>query len=217
MLRILEPEIMADREQSLAYANADFSSSNQSFVDRLLLDWPAKLHNVVDIGCGPGDVMLRLARARPDIRITAIDGSAAMIELAAQAVRRAGLESRIEFLQGYIPGLVLPELSYDAVLSKDLLHHLPDPTVLWSEAKRLGRQGAALFVMDLVRPATQQDARNIVESVAPHEPQILKDDFYNSLCAAFTIEEVEAQLRQAKLSLQVSKVSERHMLIKGSL
>jgi putative heme-binding domain-containing protein len=61
MLRTLEPEIMDDGEQSLAYANANFSTSNQWFVDHLLADYPEALHNVVDIGCGPCDVMLRLA------------------------------------------------------------------------------------------------------------------------------------------------------------
>jgi SAM-dependent methyltransferase len=217
MLRTLEPEIMADGEQSLAYAKADFSSSNQWFVDHLLADYTAALRNVIDIGCGPCDVMLRLAAARPDIRITAIDGSAAMIELARAAVRAARHEGRIAPMQGYIPGLALDEHSLDAILSKDLLHHLPDPMVLWSEARRLARQGAAVYVMDLIRPGTQQAARDIVETVAPREHPILKEDFYNSLCAAFTIEEAEAQLRQAGLLLEVTQISDRHMLIKGML
>lgn len=218
MLRTLEPEIMDDGEQSLAYAKADFSSSNQWFVDSLLADYPATaLHNVIDFGCGPCDVMLRLARERPDIRIIAIDGSPAMIELARASVRAAGQESRIVPMQGYIPGLALDEYSFDAILSKDLLHHLPDPIVLWNEARRLARQGAAIYVMDLIRPATKQAARDIVERVAPREHPVLKEDFYNSLCAAFTIEEAAAQVRQAGLPLEVVQVSDRHMLIKGVL
>ncbi|MBX3531635.1 MAG: class I SAM-dependent methyltransferase [Rhizobiaceae bacterium] len=217
MDRILEPEIMADAEQALAYANADFATSNQTFVDRLLAAGAPSLGNVVDIGCGPCDVMLRLAAARPDARIVAVDGSEAMIDLARKSVRAAGREAQITAMQGYIPGLALPEHSFDAVLSKDLLHHLPDPMVLWSEARRLGRSGATVHVMDLTRPATQQQARDIVEAVAPDEHPILKDDFYNSLCAAFTIEEVEAQLREAGLPLQVSRISDRHMLVAGLL
>ena len=217
MDRTLEPEIMADAEQSIAYASADFSTSNQHFVDHLVANYPKALRNVIDIGCGPCDVMLRLADACPDVRITAIDGSAAMIKLASQAVSHARHEARITVTQGFIPGLSLPEHSFDAVLSKDLLHHLPDPTVLWREAQRLGRPGAIVCVMDLIRPTTQQDARTIVDKVAPHEHPILKEDFYNSLCAAFTIEEVEAQLRHAGLPLQVSHVGDRHMLIEGVL
>jgi SAM-dependent methyltransferase len=208
---------MGDDEQSLAYANADFSSSNQWYVDHLLADYPEALRTVIDIGCGPCDVMLRLASARPDIRITAIDGSASMIELARAAVRAAGHETRIAPIQGCIPGLALDEHSFDAILSKDLLHHLPDPIVLWKEARQLARQDAAVYVMDLIRPDTQQAARNIVETVAPREHPILKKDFYNSLCAAFTIEEAKAQIRQAGLLLEVAQISDRHMLIKGIL
>jgi ubiquinone/menaquinone biosynthesis C-methylase UbiE len=217
MLRTLEPEIMGEREQSLAYANADFSTSNQWFIDHLIADYPEALNNVVDIGCGPCDVMLRLARARPDVCITAIDGSAAMIELATEAVLAENLGAHITLMQGRIPGLPLNEHSFDAILSKDLLHHLPDPMALWSESRRLGREGAIVYVMDLIRPPTQQVAHDIVETVAPHEHPILKEDFYNSLCAAFTIKEAEAQVRQARLPLEVAKISDRHMLIKGIL
>ena len=217
MLRILEPEIMADAVQVLAYANANFASSNQLFVDRLLAGNRKSLHNVIDMGCGPCDVMLRLADACPDIHITAVDGSAAMIELANQAVRAAGHEAQIVTMKGYIPGLALPEHDFDAILSKDLLHHLPDPMVLWGEAQRLGRPGAVVHVMDLIRPATPQLARNTVETVAPDEHPVLKEDFYNSLCAAFTIEEVEAQIVQAGLQLRVAEISDRHMLISGLL
>ena len=141
MLRTLEPEIMDDEHQALVYAQADFSTSNQWYVDHLMADYPDHMRTVVDIGCGPGDVVLRLAKAHADVCITAIDGSSPMIDLAREAVRTAKLQSRITPVQGYIPGLALEAESFDAILSKDLLHHLPDPMVLWNEARRLGRRG----------------------------------------------------------------------------
>jgi hypothetical protein len=64
---------------------------------------------------------------------------------------------------------------------------------------------------------TQQAAYDIVEAVSPHEHPILKEDFYDSLCAAFTMEEVKAQVRHAGLPLEVGRASDRHMLIKGVL
>jgi ubiquinone/menaquinone biosynthesis C-methylase UbiE len=217
MERTLEPELMQDEQQALAYARADFSASNQWYIDHLLQDYRRELRNVLDIGCGPGDVMLRLAIARPGVHITAVDGAEAMIALARAAVRGAGLDDRITLLQGRVPGLALPERSFDAVLSKDLLHHLPDPMVLWSEASRLGRPGAIVYVMDLMRPETLEAARTIVETVAAEEHPILKEDFYASLCAAFTLDEVEAQIENSGLPLAVSQVSERHMVIQGLL
>jgi ubiquinone/menaquinone biosynthesis C-methylase UbiE len=216
MLRVLEPEIK-DSEQARAYSRTDFSASNQFFVDELLRDYSDALRNVIDIGCGPCDAMLRLAHARPNILITAIDGSAAMIRVAREAVRDAGHEGRVSLLQGYIPGLPYDERSFDGILSKYLLHHLPNPMVLWSEAKRLGMAGAVVYVMDLIRPATPTRAQHIVETVTPNEHPILKEDFFNSLCAAFTIDEVKSQLREEGLPLEVVQISGLHMLIKGTL
>ena len=208
---------MEDAEQALAYANADFSTSNQWYVDHLLADFPKSLGKVLDIGCGPADVPVRLARAHSTIRITAIDGSAAMLAHAQRAVEAAGLQKRIATVRGYIPGLPFDEHGFDAVLSKDLLHHLPDPMALWSEARRLGRRGAAVYVMDLFRPDSPKAARMIVETIAGNEHPILKEDFYNSLCAAFTVEEVRAQVSRPGLGFDVIQISDRHMLIRGIL
>jgi ubiquinone/menaquinone biosynthesis C-methylase UbiE len=217
MNRILEPELMDDEEQSIAYARADFSASNQFFVDGVTRDCATQLHTVLDIGCGPGHVVIALARAAPDVTITAIDGSRPMIALARASVREAGLEHRISVTQGVVPGLPIGEHTFDAVLSKDLLHHLPDPTVLWSEVTRLGKPAAAVYVMDLVRPPTQAAAQCIVDAVAASESPILRQDFYNSLCAAFTVDEVRDQLAAARLDLQVAQVSDRHLVVKGFL
>ena len=59
----------------------------------------------------------------------------------------------------------------------------------------------------------------MVENLSPHEPEVLKQDFLNSLLAAFTPAEVREQLVQAGLSqqLQVDSLTERHMLISGIL
>jgi len=215
MERVLESELMDDELQSIAYARADFSASNQFFVDGFINDFPQRLRTAVDIGCGPGDVMIRLARALPDLHITAIDASAPMIALARGAVMTEGASDRIELVQGYVPGVALQAHSFDAVLSKDLLHHVPDPSVLWKEIARLARPGAVIYVMDLVRPSTPEEARRIVDRVAAREDPILREDFYNSLCAAFTVDELREQVAAAGLDLEVRQASDRHAIISG--
>jgi ubiquinone/menaquinone biosynthesis C-methylase UbiE len=217
MERILEPEIMEGAAEADAYARADFADSNQWYAEHFTTDYPQHLREIVDLGCGPADVPLRIARLAQKVRITAVDGSAAMLEFARGAVSKAKLADRITLHEGRLPGLRLPEHHFDAVLSKDMLHHLPDPQALWSEARRLARPGAAVYVMDLVRPDSPGAAREIVEQVAPNEHPILKEDFYNSLCAAFTVEEVRDQLAKAGLPLTVEKVTARHMRISGTL
>lgn len=218
MNRVLEPELMDDEAQSRAYAQADFGTSNQRFVDGLVLQFRPHLHRVVDLGCGPGDVDVRLSRAVPDALITAVDGSGPMVALARGAANAARLGHRISVIESVLPNLPLDPNSFDAVLSKDLLHHLPDPSALWREVKRLGRAGAAVYVMDLIRPATPDAARQIVQTVAGNEEPILREDFFNSLCAAFTMEEVIDQLRAVDLDhLQVTRSGDRHMVVHGVL
>ena len=208
---------MDDEEQSVAYAKADFSTSNQHFVDSLVRDCSAHLRNVVDIGCGPADVVIRLAKAAPDATITALDGSAPMIAIGRAAARAAGVEGRLVLLHTRIPGPPPDAHSFDAVLSKDLLHHLPDARVLWNEVKRLGKPGAAVYVMDLVRPPTPEAAEAMVQEGAGSEDPILQRDFYNSLLAAFTVDEVRQQVRDAGLDLTVSLTGVRHLLVRGVL
>jgi SAM-dependent methyltransferase len=215
--RIPEQELMDDEEQSIAYAAADFSTSNQFFVDGLVRDYPTHLRDVVDIGCGPADVVIRLALAAPDARITALDGSAPMIALGRTAARAAGVDDRLVLLHTRIPGPPPAPRAFDAVLSKDLLHHLPDPQILWNEVKRVGRPGAAVYVMDLVRPDSEDTAQAMVQEGAGSDDPILQRDFYNSLLAAFTLEEVRHQLRDAGLDLTVALAGPRHMLIKGHI
>jgi len=217
MERVTEPELMDDEQQSLAYAQADFSTSNQLYVDSLVRDFPDHLRAVVDIGCGPADVVIRLARAAPHAAITAIDGSAPMIALGRTAARAAGVDDRLTLLHTRIPGPPPAPQSFDAVLSKDLLHHLPDPRVLWHEVTRLGRPGAAVYVMDLVRPDSEDTARAMVKEGAGSEAPILQHDFYRSLLAAFTMDEVRAQVAAAGLDLTVGPIGVRHMVIKGVL
>ncbi|HTT01102.1 MAG TPA: class I SAM-dependent methyltransferase [Steroidobacteraceae bacterium] len=217
MDRILEPEIMDGRAAAVAYARADFSDSNAAYVKHLIEGFPEHLSRIIDLGCGPADIPLRIARAVRSAQITAVDGSAEMLAIAHDAARAAHLDGRVTLCRGRIPGLALPAHDFDAVLSKDMLHHLPDPQVLWQEARRLLRPGGLIYVADLIRPGSPLEAREIVTRVAAREDPILQEDFYNSLCAAFTVEEVRAQLRAAGLQLEVHHRGDRHMTIQGLL
>ena len=218
MKRLPEKEVMDDPAQATAYAKADFSGVNQSFVGRFIAAHPAAVRGaVVDLGCGPADIPIRLAQAAPAARITAVDASAPMLVLARRAVEKAGLSGRLALVEGYLPGLPLDAGSFDAVISNSLLHQLPDSAAFWSEVKRLARPGGAVFVMDLFRPASEAEARRIVASAAGGEDPVLQEDIYNSLLAAFSLEEVAAQLASAGLALKPVQASERHLLVSGTV
>ncbi len=220
MQRIPEPELMDEFEQARAYAEADFSEPNERFVALFAAKFPElRAGPVLDLGCGPGDIALRLARSFPGLDVHGLDGSGPMLAFGQARLRDdPDLAGRVRFLQGILPGAKLPLDAYDAIVSNSLLHHLHDPMVLWHAVLDHGAPGAAVLVMDLFRPDSTAVARGIVEAWAGGEPEVLKQDFYNSLCAAFTCDEVREQLAACGLAtLETSVVSDRHMIVAGRL
>ena len=218
MQRALEPELMDDPEQVLAYARADFEEENQGFVARFLECYPdLKDVHVLDLGCGPADIPIRLARALPECRVTGVDGSAPMIALGREAVRAAGLADRITLQCERFQDMALAEKA-DAVISNSLLHHVPNALQFWYALRQLAKPGAVVLVMDLLRPDSPEEAQALVDRYAAGEPAILRRDFYNSLLAAFTDDEVAAQLTEMNLSrLLIDVPDDRHWVVGGRL
>lgn len=218
MKRIPEPELMDDAAQARAYAHADFSEPHQAFVEHFRSCLPDhEPRRVLDLGCGPADISIRFARAYPACTVTGIDGAQAMLSFGCTAVEAAGLSARIRLLKLRLPAALPATVDFDTIISNSLLHHLAEPAVLWQTLKQVG--GAAVLIMDLLRPDSDQSAQALVEQYAGDEPLILRTDFYHSLLAAYRPEEIREQLQVAGLDhcLRTEVVSDRHLLIWGTL
>ncbi len=220
MERRPEPELMDDLAQARAYAEADFAAADQALVERFAAAFGPLAGRVVDLGCGPGGIPLRLARALPQATVIGVDGAAPMLALARAALRApeaAEAARRVTLLRAHLPALPLAPHSADAVFSNSLLHHLADPLDLWCTARAIARPGAPVFVCDLFRPASEAEAQQIVDAAGSSADPLLRRDFYCSLLAAYTPDEVQAQLATCGLvgALEVSTISERHLLVSG--
>lgn len=216
MDRVLEPELMDDPKQAEAYAQADFEEENQGFVERFREYFPEFAQGtVLDLGCGPADIPIRLARLYPDCRVIGIDASAPMIQLGERAVKAAGLAHRIT-LRCERHEEVADSRIADAAISNSLLHHLPNPLLFWQKLRQLVKPGAPVLVMDLLRPESPEAAQAIVDQYATGEPDILRRDFYNSLLAAFTEDEIGSQLARMNLTrLLIDIPDDRHWVVGG--
>jgi cyclopropane fatty-acyl-phospholipid synthase-like methyltransferase len=216
MDRVLEPEVMDDEAQVLAYAKADFAGVNQAFVERFRDYFPDFSEgHLLDLGCGPGDITVRLARALPACRITGVDASGPMIRLAEEMASKAGLTDRLSFRRERFQEIAGANIA-DAVVSNSLLHHLPNPLQFWHKLRMLVKPGSPVLIMDLLRPDSPEAARGIVEQYAPNEPEVLRRDFYNSLLASFTEDEIGTQLAQMNLTrLLIDVPDDRHWVVGG--
>lgn len=220
MLRIPEPELMLDEDQAVAYAGADFSASDGRFIERFKeIFGSLDAGEIIDLGCGPGNIALRMAEAFPGCTVTGVDGAAAMLDIArARAASMGSAASRTRFVETVLPSAVLPTGQATVVVSNSLLHHLHEPAGLWATIRRVAARNAAVLIIDLRRPESTDAAQEIVDTYARDEPEILRQDFYNSLLAAFEVDEVKGQLEAAGLvGLEVRAVGDRYLEVSGRM
>lgn len=211
-----EPEAMDLPEEAAAYAAADFSEVNAAFVARLIeLAGDLATALALDLGTGPGDIPLRLAGVKPAWTIAAADVSLPMLRLARAVLGNASI-ANVPLVCVDAKGAPLRDGSFDVVFSNSILHHINDTGRFWSEVARLTKPGALILMRDLARPETDEDAAGIVRTYSGTESALLQEEFYRSLLAAYSTDEVRAQLQFAGLgSLDVAMVSDRHMDIFG--
>lgn len=209
---------MNEAEQALAYANADFETPHNDFIQHFVTNFRHTNINgqVLDLGCGPADISIRFALTFPYCKIEGVDGAKNMLKHGRKEVTRQKLNQRIDLICGYLPKASLPRKYYDTIISNSLLHHLTDPMIMWDMINKYATPNSHIFVMDLMRPDSIQRAYDLVDQYAANEPAILKEDFFNSLCASYTADEVRDQLAQANLSsLKFEIISDRHFIVHG--
>ena len=106
MPRRPEPEeLMDDPGQALAYAEADFDEAHSAIVAAFDDYFPgAGLEGcVLDLGCGPGDIVFRMARAFPNWQITGLDAGENMLRCARQRLADEHGCGNVEFRHVYLP------------------------------------------------------------------------------------------------------------------
>jgi SAM-dependent methyltransferase len=121
---------------------------------------------VLEVGCGPGHLSIRMAR-QLGLDVTGLDLDPAMIEVARANADRAADDDRREpsFVLGDVASLPFPDASFDVVVSTLSLHHWADPRAGLSEIGRVLRPGGRALVWDL-RPGLVPLHRHVPDSLA---------------------------------------------------
>jgi ubiquinone/menaquinone biosynthesis C-methylase UbiE len=105
----------------------------------------------VDLGCGPGDLVLLLAEEAPQLRVDGVDLSEEMLAEATRRAKAAGLSSRVQFKKGDAARIPFPDRSLDLIVSTLSLHHWCDPVPVLDEIARVLKPGGAFLIFDLRR------------------------------------------------------------------
>ncbi len=101
---------------------------------------------IVDLGCGPGDLVVALASRLHDARITGLDLSPSMLLWAS---RHATTDGRLRFVVGDAANLPFATASVDLVVSTLSLHHWTEPADVFAEIARVLRPDGVALIYDL--------------------------------------------------------------------
>lgn len=129
------------KEKYLAYGY-DIDLERDLVIDRALPFGP----RVLETGTGKG--YFTSALARRGFRVTTIDISAEEQAIARMQLDKAGLCDRVAFRTGDAAAIGLPDASFDAVFSVNLLHHLTEPERAIDEMNRVLAPGGKLVMSD---------------------------------------------------------------------
>jgi ubiquinone/menaquinone biosynthesis C-methylase UbiE len=126
---------------------------------------------LLDAGCGPGEVLARLATLAPGIETTGLDVDAAMIGRANRKADRAvarGARTRPSFVVADAASMPFADASFDVVVSSFAIHHWPDREAGMAEMLRVLRPGGRAIVWDIASPHPAPAADH-ADAPAAHE------------------------------------------------
>jgi ubiquinone/menaquinone biosynthesis C-methylase UbiE len=216
--RILEPEVMDSAAEAVDYDQMDHSQVNRLFAEDFLALCPAGAAGltwqVLDAGTGTAQIPIEIGRRRTDLKITAVDLAAHMLQLAQRNVIREGLSGTIKLEQVDAKSLPYVTNAFDAVISNSIIHHIPEPRTVFREMARALRPAGILFVRDLLRPADVATLDRLVATYAGDGNDHQRQMFRESLHAALTLDEARELLRDVGLPVAwASQTSDRHWTI----
>jgi len=123
---------------------------------------------VLDVGCGTGNLTLTAQRyAGASGSAYGIDASPEMIAVAQKKARRSG--SGTAFEVGLIEAIAYPDATFDVVISRLVIHHLPDDLKRqgFREIYQVLKPGGLFFLADF-KPPTNPVLAHVTSALVGH-------------------------------------------------
>lgn len=141
---------------------------------------------MVDLGSGGGlDVFLAARQVGPTGKAIGIDMTPDMLELARANAKKGGYEN-VEFLEGHIDAIPLPDASADIITSNCVINLAEDKTKVFREMYRVLKPGGRVAVSDIA--LKQELPSEVAQSAAA---------LVGCIAGAITIRDYEKGLKAA--------------------
>jgi len=149
---------------------------------------------VLDLGSGAGlDVLLSARRVGPSGRAYGLDMTDEMLDEARANQAKAGINN-VEFLQGHIEDIPLPENTVDVIISNCVINLSGNKDQVMKEALRVLKPGGRFAVSDIVlkKPLPEKAQKDVIAWTGCVAGAMLEQDYNEKLArAGFTDIEIE--------------------------
>lgn len=208
--RVLEPEVMDTAEEARDYDAMDHSEVNRRFVDDLLAAG-GEPGDALDLGTGTAQIPIELCQRNDAWRIIAVDLAIHMLELARYNIEANGCTDQVRLDHFDAKQLPFDDGMFQVVMSNSIVHHIPEPMTVLSEAVRVVEPQGLLFFRDLMRPDDDATLQTLVETYAGNDNDHQRKMFADSLRAALTLAEIQNLVEQLGFDAgTVQASSDRH-------
>jgi SAM-dependent methyltransferase len=197
-----EPDEYADGDPYQAEHASAFQGNRQTQTLELLteLNRARRLDQILDVGCGVGQITGLIAGAFPDATVHGMDRSITAIARATERV------SSVRFVVADAYDLPFAPDSMDAIVCNNLWEHVPDPLRLLGELFRVLRTGGGLVLSTPSRYRIENLVRVLRGRSAQHMSR--------SHVTEYTVGQMEELLRFGGFSVsrRISRIVRRERL-----
>jgi len=161
--------------------------------------------HALDLGCGTGALAVRLARL--DFRVTLLDPSAEMLDVAQRAAREAGVLEQTTLQLGDAAQLanLFDAGSFDVILCHNVLEFVDDPNSVLRDAARALRDSSAILSVlvrsqagEVLKAALQ--AGDLVTAENNLSAAWGQESLYGGRVRLFQPDSLQTMLREASLA-----------------
>lgn len=124
----------------------------EEMTERLLTYLPPDRARILELGCGTGNLTLRLLARYPEARIVGVDAAPEMVALTASRAGVAHFDGRCEAFED----VVLEPAAFDLVTSCISLHHVADKAALYGRLFDALAPGGHLVFADQLRGGSER-------------------------------------------------------------